>query len=263
MNPTHSFLVPAHGCSPFLHECLESLRKQTQASSILISTSTPFEGIEGIAKAFDADLYVHSPNQGMSHDWNEGLKRMTTDWVTIAHQDDVYLPRYKEAVMEAIPIAPDPTLVFTGYSEILNDGSVRRDTRLLNIKRALLHLGFLGRSAIGDTWSKTNALRFGSPIPCPSVTLRNNSARPHFEDGFRLNMDWAAWLRKAAEPGSFVWVRDELMHHRIHEQSETTDGIVAGYRRDEDLAILVRLWPRPIAELIVRTYGIAYRSNAQ
>lgn len=259
---SHGFLVPAYGQSPYLRECLQSLLKQTRPSPILISTSTPFVGLEEMALEFGAKLYVHTPNQGIAHDWNEGLREMQTDWVTIAHQDDIYLPLYAERVMAAVNQASNPTLVFTDYAETLGDGSVRRNTRLLKIKQGLLHLGFLGRRSISDRWSKRNTLRFGSPIPCPAVTLRAQADHAHFEQGFRLNMDWAAWIRKADEPGSFVWLREELMLHRIHDDSETTDGIVAGYRRDEDLAILCRLWPWPIARLIARTYGIAYQSNA-
>lgn len=259
---THSFLVPAYRQSPYLRDCLRSLSEQTRKSPILISTSTPFQGLEALAQEFGAQLHVHGPNQGMAHDWNEGLRQVQTDWVTIAHQDDVYLPSYAEQVMSAVALAKAPILAFSNYAELLGADQVRRNTRLLRIKQILLHLAFIGRTSIGDRWSKLNALRFGSPIPCPAVTLKTHPGQPHFETGFRLNMDWAAWIRKAKEGGSFVWIRKELMYHRIHEDSETTDGIVAGYRRDEDMALLCRLWPKPFASLIVRTYGLAYDSNA-
>ena len=105
-------------------------------------------------------------------------------------------------------------------------------------------------------------LRFGSPIPCPSVTFKTPVGEPLFEQGFKLNMDWAAWLKKAREPGEFVWIREVLMHHRIHEMSETSKGIAQGYRAHEDMEILQRMWPRPIARAIAASYGIAYKSNS-
>ncbi|QCB45752.1 glycosyltransferase family A protein [Hydrogenophaga sp. PAMC20947] len=256
----HCFLVPAYKKSPYLSACLQSLSNQRHSSSIVISTSTPFKGIEKLAEEYQAELYIHTPNKGIAHDWNAGLEQINSEWVTIAHQDDIYLPTFTSSVLDAISQAKNPSLVFTDYAEIVED-RVRSRTRLLQIKKALLQLGFLGRSVIGDRWSKTNVLRFGSPIPCPSVTLRSQLATPHFELGFKLNMDWAAWLRKAQEPGEFVWVRGVLMHHRIHEDSETSDGIAKGYRIEEDLAILLRMWPKPIAHTIAATYAIAYRSN--
>lgn len=260
-SPSHSFLVPAYQQSPYLRDCLASLSQQTRPSPILVSTSTPFPGLQELVDEYGARLYLHGPNKGIAHDWNEGLRHVQTDWVTIAHQDDIYLPAYAKTVMDAIGRAKEPLLAFSDYAEITEGGSIRRGTRLLRIKQALLKLAFLGRTTVGDRWSKLNALRFGSPIPCPAVTLRTHTGQPHFEDGFKLNMDWAAWIRKANEPGSFVWVKKELMLHRIHSQSETTEGILSGTRKQEDLQILQRLWPRPIARMITSTYGTAYQSN--
>ena len=258
---SHTFLVPAYKESPYLADCLKSLKNQTTASRIVISTSTPSTLTQDIAEEFGVDYHTHSPNKGIAHDWNFGLHKVQTQWVTVAHQDDVYLPDFTASVMKAISTTQNPSLIFTDYAEI-SERSVRSQTKLLKIKQALLQLGFLGRSAIKSRWSKTNVLRFGSPIPCPSVTFKTPIAEPLFEQGFKLNMDWAAWLKKAREPGEFVWIREVLMHHRIHEMSETTKGISQGYRAHEDLEILQRMWPRPIARAIAASYAIAYKSNS-
>lgn len=260
---SHQFLVPAYGRSPYLRECLTSLRNQKVASPILISTSTPFADIHQLAEEFNAELYLHSPNRGIAHDWNTGLGRTRADWITIAHQDDIYLPDYSLEVLSAIDAFTDGIMAFTDYAEIAADGSVKRMGGLLKIKQALLHAGFLGRKSISDPWSKTNLLRFGSPIPCPSVTMRRGETLPVFETEFKLNMDWAAWLEMSKAPGRFIWVKKNLMLHRIHEDSETSDGIKAGYRTSEDLDLLCRIWPRPIARLIAKSYTIAYRSNSR
>jgi hypothetical protein len=74
-------------------------------------------------------------------------------------------------------------------------------------------------------------------------------------------LDWAAWLELARRPGAFVYIRDTLMLHRVHPDSETTAAIAAGGRLAEDRAMLRMLWPRVIADVIVASYGIAYRSN--
>lgn len=257
---THTFLVPAYGRSPYLRACLQSLAAQSRRSDILISTSTPFDGLEAIAEEFGARVYVHGPNQGMAHDWNMGLAQITSEWVTVAHQDDVYRPTFAERVMAAIRQSREPNMVFTNYVELVGE-RLRQRTLLLTIKQVLLGLGFLGRREIGTRWSKMNCLRFGCPIPCPSVTFRTHHRPPHFANGYRVNMDWAAWIRKAQEPGSFVWVREPLMVHRIHAESGTSEGLSAGHREKEDLDTLSRLWPRPIARAIARTYAIAYASN--
>lgn len=255
--------MPAYGNSPFLRECLASLRNQRTQSPILISTSSPFEGIHQLADEFNADLHVHKPNLGIAHDWNVGLSKTTADWITIAHQDDIYLPTFTLETLALLERYPDATMAFTDYREISADGSAKSKGNLLKIKQALLMMSFLGRNSIADRWSKVNLLRFGSPVPCPSVTMRRGSTLPVFETRFKLNMDWAAWLQMANCSGRFVWIKKDLMLHRIHDESETTDGIKGGYRINEDIEILNRIWPKSIAKLIASTYSIAYQSNSR
>lgn len=75
-------------------------------------------------------------------------------------------------------------------------------------------------------------------------------------------MDWAAWLDLCALQGSFVYLRQPLMVHRIHSGSETSSTIGSGHRAAEDLQLLRRLWPDWIARGIARAYALAYASNA-
>jgi hypothetical protein len=132
---------------------------------------------------------------------------------------------------------------------------------LLLIKRSLLELGFLGRSRSASTFLKMNALRFGCAICCPAATIDKSTTRMRFRTDLRVDLDWAAWLELAKQPGAFVYVRERLMRHRVHDGSETSGAIANGHRVTEDAGILQGLWPRPIAKAIAATYGIAYGSN--
>jgi glycosyltransferase involved in cell wall biosynthesis len=254
----HTFVVPAYGHSRYLEDCLACLRAQTSNSRIVVSTSTPFPDLDAIAARFGADTFVHTPNRGIGHDWNIALAQSTSEWTTIAHQDDIYLPEYSGRMVAAGSATPQPLIVFSGYAERARDGR-RDDVPLLRIKRRLLDLGFLGRSAIASPRAKRRTLAFGSPIPCPAVTYHREALRAfRFREDLRVALDWAAWLDLAARPGAFVWVREILMEHRIHQSSETTAGIGDGTRRREDLELLSRIWPRPIARLIVASYARIY-----
>jgi glycosyltransferase involved in cell wall biosynthesis len=84
--------VLAYGASTYLDECLASLAAQTVRIPVVVSTSTPFPGLEHVCERHGARLQVHGPNQGISHDWNVAYASATTDWVTLAHQDDIYDP---------------------------------------------------------------------------------------------------------------------------------------------------------------------------
>lgn len=257
---SHTFVVPAYGRSEHLGACLHSLRQQTVASKCVVVTSTPFEGIEAQVAAHGATLVTHSPNRGIGHDWNYALSCVESEWATIAHQDDVYYPEYLEKIAAGIRLAKNPVLAFTDYAELRGE-AIDASSSLLRIKRLLLQLGFLGRREVRSRWAKRNCLRFGCAIPCPAVTLKVNRASPLFRTDLKVNLDWAAWLDRADKQGSFVWIREVLMGHRIHTSSETSAGIEAGYRAEEDRMLLESLWPAPVAAVLSRLMRLAYTSN--
>lgn len=255
----HVFVVPAYGQSPHLRSCLQSLREQTRPSPIMISTSTPYPALDRLAQEFGAQLLTHSPNIGIGHDWNQALSQVQarTEWATIAHQDDIYLPGFAEETLAAASRHPEALMVMTGYGELVGE-QVRSLTPMLGIKRLLLELGFLGREQVAARSGKRRLLRFGCAIPCPAVSLRLTAAVPRFREDMKVNLDWDAWLRLADTAGSFAYVRRKLMLHRIHSGSETSDGIRMGVRAQEDLMMFRSLWPEPIARLLARAYAMSY-----
>lgn len=256
----HTFVVPAYGESPHLRECLASLRAQTRSSPIVIASSTPFEGLAALAQEHGARLAIHAPNGGIGRDWNFALSQACTPWATIAHQDDVYLPQFTERTMALAEQHPESVLVMTDYGELL-DGRQRLTTPMLMIKRVLLELGFLGRESVSRTGAKLRLLRFGCPIACPSVTVKV-SGQAFFREYLKVNLDWDAWMRLAAQDGAFAYIRDVLMLHRIHAGSETSDAIRQGVRANEDLMMFRTLWPDPIARLLARAYSLSYETGS-
>lgn len=258
----HSFVIPAFGVSPHLSECLESLRLQSRpGSEVVVSTSTPSGELERIAATFGARYHVHDSGGGIGRDWNAALDATSRDWVTIAHQDDVYLPDFLSATMDRITAAPDASLVMTGYAEILgDDGVVNKRTPMLRVKSLLLELGFLGRSQVKSVPDKLRMLRFGCPVPCPSVTLGPSLRQLRFREDLKVDLDWEAWIRAARVPGSFCYDRRTLMYHRIHSNSETSAGVRDGVRAREDAEMFASLWPQPLASVIARAYSLSYEA---
>lgn len=257
----HVFVVPAYGASPYLDACLVSLRAQSVASNVIVATSTPTEEIMASARRHRAEVRLNpQAGGGIGEDWNFALSCAGAEWVTLAHQDDLYEPRFCERVFAAIGRHADAVLVATGYSELMDSGLRTRST-LLAIKRVLMETGFLGGERAALRWFKLNTLRFGCAIACPSVTLNIGRTGLRFRTDLKNNLDWVAWIDLAEREGAFIYLRELLMSHRVHESSETTVGLATGRREREDMEILSRLWPMPVARLIANSYGIAYRSN--
>lgn len=256
----HAFVVPAYGDSPHLRSCLESLACQSRASPIIISTSTPSPVMRAVAYDYGARLVVHGPNQGIGHDWNMALAAVDADWVTLAHQDDIYLPDFGDRTKDAIARSPDAVLVMTGYHELVG-GRIRCMTPMLVVKRMLQEFAFLGRDSI-DGSAKSRLLVFGCAIPCPSVTLRRDfGSMSFFREDLRVNLDWDAWWRLARQDGLFLRVREILVLHRIHAGSETTGGVRSGIRAAEDLAMFRQMWSRRVANMMARLYSLSYEQG--
>lgn len=256
----HTFAICAYGESPYLRECVASLQAQTLQTHIIICTSTPNDLIRAAATDNDLPLFINEGEGGIAQDWNFALEQANTPLVTIAHQDDTYEPLYAESMLAAVNSATHPLLFFTNYGE-LRDGTKVNDNALLNIKRRLLRPLEDGIRS-DNIRTRRRVLSFGSAICCPSVTLvMRNLEPPVFRVGMKSNLDWEAWEAISHQEGDFLYDPRILMYHRIHEDSETSALINDDTRTKEDLAMLKRFWPAPIAHLLNLVYARGQKSN--
>lgn len=256
----HAYVVPAYGDSPYLDACLASLAAQRHPSPVIVSASKPGPRVRALADRHGVRYVEHDTETGIGRDWNKALAATNAQWVTLAHQDDVYLPEFGERVLAAARRVPEALLISTDYAELVGQ-DVRNWTPRLIVKRILIEVGYLGRPRVSRAGAKRRLLRFGCPIACPAVTLRASSV-PGFDERMRTNLDWDAWLRLSGIPGSFAHIRTVLMHHRIHAGAETSEGLRSGVRAQEDLEMFSRLWPAPIARALTRLYALGYGGGA-
>ncbi len=257
----HSFAVLAYKDSPYLCACLDSLQAQTIKSHIFITTSTPSDHLSSIATKYGLELFITDPDQGIAHDWNFGLQQTKTKYVTLAHQDDLYLPEYTRSCLEACEKFENSLICFTGYSEMV-DQKIRTASTLLIVKSMMLWFFMPLRANIRTRFWKNLFLSGGCSIAAPSVMLNLQQLNGfQFSSTFSINMDWDAWSRIANLKGRFVYVRSNLLVHRIHRDSATTAGLEANARQEEDLIMFKRFWPIFLASLLARAYAGSYKSN--
>ena len=259
---TLSFVVCAYKESPYLRDCIQSLLSQKAPCPVYISTSTPNSFIESTAKEYALPLVIQDHTPGIAEDWNSAYAAADTDYVVLAHQDDVYEPEYAEAALEALERTPRPLIFFSDYYEI-RSGQRVTDTKNLRIKRKLLRpLAKNGSAASVSV--KRRILSLGNPVCCPAVTyVKANLPDKPFRSGMGSNLDWEAWERFSRMEGSFVYDTRMLAGHRIHAASTTTDLIGSDRRTAEDLEMLRKFWPAPVAAAINRIYKHAEASNSE
>ena len=80
----HTFAICAYKESPYLEECILSLKNQTVKSNIIMATSTPNEWIQGLAEKYEIPLYINTGEGGIAQDWNFAYRQAKTDYVTAA-----------------------------------------------------------------------------------------------------------------------------------------------------------------------------------
>lgn len=253
----HTFVICAYQESPFLEECIRSLKGQTSQSTIILYTSTPNEFIRHLCEKYQ--IMMHSkPGGGIGRDWNNALSFVTTPFATIAHQDDVYLDTYGEKIMLAFKKDPETLIAYSDYSE-WKSGVVIPANRNLKIKTLMLKtIAIFPKSKF---WRK-RVLAFGNAICCPAVSYSMRLLKDfRFDETMKVSLDWKAWYTISQMKGSFQFISEALMYHRIHEESETTNSIQDNSRTKEDLVMYKLYWPQFIASFLMRFYVKSQETN--
>ena len=257
---SHTFAICAYKESEYLEECIVALINQTVKTNIILATSTPNEFIDGLCKKYDIPMYINEGESGITQDWNFAYSKTTTDYVTIAHQDDVYAMEYVENLEKCIKAAKKPIIFFTDYFEVRNGKKVY-DNTLLKTKELLLR-PLRVRAFHNSRFIRRRILSLGCAICCPAVTfVRANCPEVIFSHGFRSAEDWEAWEKLSRLKGAFVYCHKPLMGHRIHEDSETSKIIGDSARQSENYIMFKKFWPAPIAKLINSFYKKSEDSN--
>ncbi|NTW33918.1 MAG: glycosyltransferase family 2 protein, partial [Bacteroidetes bacterium] len=207
----HTFVIPAYKDSQYLEPCIISLKNQSVKSNIIITTSTPSDYIKQIAGKYSIEIIINnSKNKGIAEDWNFALAQANTSYVTIAHQDDLYEQHYTENVLHKLNYYTETLIVFTDYSELLNENT--RNNSLNLIVKKLLLFPFMFRSVITLRFFKKLLLLFGDPICCPSVTYNKTKLSGFsFSNKFSCTLDWFAWSEMSKKKGNFIFIKKNLM----------------------------------------------------
>ena len=250
-------MVLAYKDSPYLEACIQSLLAQTRKSRIIITTSTPNSHIENIVRKYDIEMIVNDHCGSIASDWNFAFNQSPTGLLTLAHQDDIYLPEYGESVIAALNASPDSLIAFTDYEELVAE-TQRKNTACLIVKRLLLWPFYLKKSW-KSTLIKKLILYPGNSICCPAVSFnKSNLEGFEFNPDFTVNLDWDAWLNIANIKGSFTFISRILMQHRLNPDNETAASLRENRGQQEDSTIFLRLWPAFVARTLSYLYALSY-----
>lgn len=258
----HTFVVCAYKENPYIEETVSSIMEQTVKSEVILSTSTPNNYIRQVCKRFGIRMVVNPKPHLAGDDWNFGYNSAKTKLVTMAHQDDYYHPRFLETVLAELNkrARGDELISFTDYFEIRGNDYVERSL-MLNVKR-IMNAPFRFAFLNSRPFIKKRILAFGDAICCPAVTLiKQNVGHSPFDTTYINSCDYKTWVDLACRPGSFIYIPNRLVGHRIYSESATSKNLGENIRKGEDLEILSTLWPMPIASLVNFVYAKSEKNN--
>ena len=258
--PIHTFAVLAYKESDQLENCIKSVLNQSLKTNVVIATSTPNKYIDKLAKKYKLEVIINKEQKGIGYDFDFASNCVKSELVTIAHQDDIYDCDYAKKVVENYQKYPKSLIIFTDYYEI-NNNKIEFSNTNLKIKRILLYpLSFHCLSKL--RFVKRFALRFGNAICCPAVTfVTKNVPKDKFKCSFKCDVDWYAWEKISKLNGNYIYIKDKLMGHRIHEESTTTEIINNNIRTKEDLEMFQKFWPLFISKMINKFYVKSEKNN--
>jgi hypothetical protein len=258
-NSKHIFAILAYKESPYLEDCIYSLKNQDLLSKIQIFTSTPNKHIQTIAEKHNIKINTNINGGTISKDWNFALKNCNSTWITLVHQDDIYFNNFFKAVESNF--STDTAIIFTNYQHIKQGQIISGG--ILTLVKSILLLPFHISKKIKSILLKKSVLMLGSPFCCPSATYNLDLLHDfEFDTTMKVSLDWEAWYRIATKPFAIVYLKQPLMAHRIHRDSETTNMIRDNTRKNEDKLIFEKLWGKFFGRIISLLYKLSYKLNS-
>ena len=273
MKHVHAFVICAYGESPYLEECIRSLKAQSVKTDVLLATPTPCRYIEKLAKKYGIPVFSRDGKSGLKEDWLFALKTAGNghSLVTLAHQDDRYHRDYVKTLLNAYKKYPDMTVFASDYVVLktkearLSDGTLYPvQTRVkaadfVRFVKLILRLPLRAKFLAHLQAVKKSALVFGNSVCCPSCTYNYDLIGDGmFASDLEFALDWDNLYELALRPGRFVIEEKPLIAYRVHDGAATKQCIEDNRRAREEAAMFGKLWPAWAAKILMFFYKGAY-----
>lgn len=253
-----SVVMPIYDGAETLAATLHSLLDQGSANfEVLAIDQASGDGSRKILQDFANRIPITIIDAPHSKNWmtntNIGLKAASAPFVTMLHQDDIWLPGRVDALLGLAQRHPDAELWLHPAWFMDDQGQL---------------VGTFGppfgrREELISSHEALRTLIVQNSIAIPSAMFRRETALRlgGLSQDLWYTADWDFWL-KLATIGSVAWLPQKLAAFRIHEGSQT----VRGSRDMQDFASQLRIpLQRHICELsdsdAVRTRKLAEASN--
>ncbi len=254
----HTFAICAYKNSPYLEECVQSLVEQRKTSEIILCTSTPNPYIESIANKYSIELFVRNGISDIQDDWNFACEKSKTDWVTVAHQDDIYDRKYSEILLDYIEKKPNAIIAFTDYHPIKNG---KESTDLNSRMKRFFRIPLKSELLASKKLFKKYSLAFGNSISCPCVAYNKTLIKGNvFTSHLKFALDWDTFVKFAEYDNPFIYIPQVLFYYRIHDGATSKKFTVNDTRKVEEMYMFRKFWPDFLIKIGFHFYKKCYNT---
>ncbi|MBX3464825.1 MAG: glycosyltransferase [Planctomycetes bacterium] len=245
--PVATFAIPCRDAGPHLRPLLQSLLAQTvQDFALLLVDDASRDGSVDLARAVAGDRVVVHRNAaplGIGGNWNRCVELVATPFFCLAHQDDVYEPRYLERMLAALAARPDAGIAHCRATSVDEAG------RPLASPAERFKEHFWRRAPGADRAAHYARLWRGNFVCCPSVCYRTDAVREvgGFRTDLRFALDWEYWFRLLRHGHGIADVDETLLHYRRHDATASRAATADQSRFAEELRVLAAAGPSGVA----------------
>lgn len=257
-NKLHTFAICAYKESEFLEECIKSLIPQREYSDIILCTSTPNDFIEDLCNQYEIPLFVKKGKSDIQDDWNFACNNAKTDWVTVAHQDDVYDINYAKELIKSINNTPNAIMAFTDYKPIKN-GIISTD--LNSRMKRFFRIPMKSRKLSKNKFFKKYFQSFGNAISCPSVAYNKSIiVGDIFTSKLKFALDWDTFVKFSHYDNPFIYISKKLFYYRIHMEATSKEFTENNLRKEEEWYMFRQFWPDWLIKIGFVFYKKSYKT---
>jgi GT2 family glycosyltransferase len=207
--PTFSVIVPTYQAAETVADAVASVLAQTTPAHeiIVCDDGSTDDTAAALEPYLDRITYLWHGNEGAAAARNRGIRAASGEFVTTLDSDDVWLPRYLEAVGMLAAARPDLDLLSTDVwfeieGEIVGRFYAENPFSVTDQRKAILINCFVGWPAA----RRSRILEAGG-----------------FDESLLVAHDWDAWLRLIFAGSRAGLVDEPLVRYRVHGGSLTAN----------------------------------------
>jgi glycosyltransferase involved in cell wall biosynthesis len=223
--------IPTYNGARFLRESITSILGQTcRELTVICIDDASSDDSAGVAESVGVRVARNPSRIGLAANWNRALDLCETEFLVIAHQDDVYAPQFIERMIETLDRHP-PAFAAHCKSTVIDE-----DGREIEDPAALFKERFWPRGK-KEVEAEITTLRNGNYVIAPAVMMRMPAAG-RFNETYEFVTDWDYWLRGLLDGKPMIGLNERLVSFRRHAETATLASERSMRRYEEELQLL-------------------------